>query len=75
MVVPAVVVVAVAVVVVVVREMLTKPVPSTVIKSLILKLLIISQVMCVVLAIAKIITDMNNVDFLRFCGGGCGGGD
>lgn len=48
--------------------MLDKPVPSTITKSLILKLLIISLVMCVVLAIAKIITDMNNVDFLRFYG-------
>ncbi|WP_242051449.1 TIGR04222 domain-containing membrane protein [Nostoc sp. FACHB-280] len=48
--------------------MLTKPVPSTVIKSLILKLLIILLVMCLVVAISKIITDMNNVDFLRFYG-------
>jgi len=41
--------------------MLDKPVPNTITKSLILKLLIISLVMCVVLAIAKIITDMNAV--------------
>ncbi|MBD2298664.1 hypothetical protein [Nostoc sp. FACHB-190] len=54
--------------------MLDKPVPSTITKSVILKLLIISVAIGLVVAIAKIITDMNNVDFLRFCGcGGCGG--
>ncbi|MBD2487073.1 TIGR04222 domain-containing membrane protein [Aulosira sp. FACHB-615] len=48
--------------------MLTKPVPSTVIKSLILKLLIILLVMCLVVAIAKIIPDTNDSEFLLFYG-------
>ncbi|BAY15358.1 hypothetical protein NIES21_11750 [Anabaenopsis circularis NIES-21] len=50
------------------ERMLDKPVPSTITKSVILKLLIISVAIGLVVAIATIVPDMPDPDFLLFYG-------